>query len=97
MANPSVQAVSPDRYLAGNTYSGVAVTGQNFASGASVAFSFAVSVRSTAVVSSTQIQVDIDVQSGADGGGDVTVTNPDDTDGTLSGAYLVRTSPFPPD
>ena len=69
----------------------VAVTGLDFASGATVSFGSRISVQSVTFVSDGQLDVQIKIQRRASlGARTVTVTNPDDESGSLAGCFTVN-------
>jgi hypothetical protein len=89
----SVTSTSPSALPQGRTAT-VRVNGFGFQSGATVAFSGAgVAVTSTTFVSSTAIDVVVDVAgTAAIGARDVTVTNPGPQSATATGAFTVTTA-----
>lgn len=88
-AAPTVTSVSPNSGSTGNSYT-VYIYGTNFVSGATVTFGSGITVNSTSFVSSTQLTVNITIDSDASAGTrDVTVTNPDGQSGTGTGIFTV--------
>jgi hypothetical protein len=90
-----VESVSPNSLPIGTTGT-LTVTGLNFAPGASLSFtnglSFAPSVNSVTVVSTTSIQASVTTPSNGPKRNrtfDVVVTNPDGSSGTLGGGFTV--------
>ena len=90
----SVTSVSPPDANQGDTLT-VNITGTNFQSGAVVGFGAGISINSVTFVSASQLQANISVSAGATGGPrDVTVTNPDSSNGTLAGGFRVIAPPI---
>jgi YVTN family beta-propeller protein len=89
---PSVTSTSPSSAKQGAYQVNVTITGANFASNASVAFSNpAITVNSVQYVSSTALTANITIaRTTTTGAGDVTVTNPGGTGGTGSGVFTVN-------
>jgi hypothetical protein len=90
----SVTSVSPPDANQGDTLT-VNITGVNFQSGAVVGFGAGIGVNSVTFVSASQLQANISVSAGATGGPrDVTVTNPDSSNGTLADGFTVIAPPI---
>ena len=68
----------------------VSVTGSDFASGATVSFGNRVKVQGVTFVKSSQLDVLIKIHKRASGPRDVTVTNPDNTNGTGPDCFTVN-------
>lgn len=83
-----ISTVSPATGYLGDTLT-LTITGQNFVSGATVAFSGSgITVNSATVNSSTQMTVSITIASGASTGArNITVTNPDNIASTMIGGF----------
>lgn len=94
-AAPTVTAIDPDFGLPNTAYSAVTVTGANFVTGATVAFSGSgITVTSVSTTSSTQLTIDIAVAAGATlGNRTVSVTNPDGGRGACAACYTVTAGP----
>ena len=90
----AVTSVSPPDANQGDTLA-VSITGTNFQSGAVVGFGAGIAINSVTFVSASQLQANISVSAGATGGPrNVTVTNPDSSNGTLAGGFRVIAPPI---
>ncbi len=94
-AAPSVSNASPNSLSQGASSQNITLTGSNFVSGASVAFSgTGITVNNTTFNSATQLTVNISVSGGAtQSARNVTVTNPDLQQGVCSGCFTVTAGP----
>ncbi|RLD18729.1 MAG: hypothetical protein DRI36_00690 [Caldiserica bacterium] len=90
-SSPQITEVNPNSGRQGKTIP-VTITGSNFQDGANVNISGAgVTVTSTTVKSSTEIDITVKISSNAAVGyRDVTVTNPDGGSATMADAFLVQ-------
>ena len=96
-APPVVGSVDPDIGTQGDQDLAVAVLGAAFVDGATVDFGAGVTVNSVVFVSSTRLDVVIDVAPGAvPGSRDVAVTNPDLQSATLADGFIVQQAAAPP-
>ena len=96
--NPIVSSVFPSSGQLGDTLN-VTITGLNFLPGASVSFGQGVAINNVNFVSSTQLVVNITIDTNARvevSGRTVSVTNPDGSSGSLSDAFLIVTTLPPP-
>jgi len=92
-APPTVNTVSPDSGIQGQTLSSVTITGTYLTGATSVSFDSGIMVNSFTVDSSTQITADISISSGATPGArDVSVTTPGGT-ATKTGGFTVNQAP----
>jgi hypothetical protein len=90
----AVTSVSPPDANQGDTLL-VSITGTNFQPGAVVGFGAGIAINSVTFVSASQLQANISVSVGATGGPrNVTVTNPDSSNGTLAGGFRVIAPPI---
>ncbi len=96
LPRPVVSSVSPTSAQQASSAT-LTIGGESFASGASVEISgTGVTVTSVQQVSCNSITVNVDVAAGAPTGArDVTVVNPDNTFGTLAGAFTVAANAAP--
>ena len=93
---PQVYSCNPDTGNAGDNIV-VTVTGADFQSGATVDFGYRVQTMSVTFISSTSLQVQIDIKSNAPAGfRDIIVTNPDAQSDTLINGFTVSPGPAPP-
>jgi urease gamma subunit len=94
---PTVTSVSPSSRAQGASNQTIAIKGTNFESGSGLAVSFSGSgiiVNSTSFVSSTEVNANVTIASNATTGArNVTVTNPDTTSATATGAFTVNAPP----
>jgi hypothetical protein len=91
---PTIASVTPGATAQGATIADLTVTGTNFVDGLTLTLGEGITVNSTTVVSSTEIEADITVDPAATiGYRDVTVTNPDLESAGLTDALQV-TAPF---
>jgi len=90
----SVTSVSPPDANQGDTLL-VSITGTNFQAGAVVGFGAGIGINSVTFVSASQLQANISVSAGATAGlRNVTVTNLDSSNGTLTGGFRVIAPPI---
>jgi hypothetical protein len=91
IAPPIVNVVTPSSGNVGQTIVAVEINGQNFQSGAAVAFGAGITVSPPLFIDPTTLFVDITISGAAvPGPRTVTVTNPDGGTGSRAGAFTVN-------
>jgi hypothetical protein len=94
---PTVTSASPSSRAQGASNQTVTIKGTNFENGTGLAASFSgtgITVNSTSFVSSTEVSANVTIASNASTGArNVTVTNPDTTSATGTGAFTVNALP----
>jgi hypothetical protein len=94
---PTIESVSPSSRGQGASNQTITVKGKNFLSGTGLAVTFSgtgITVNSTSFVNSTEVTANVSVAPGATTGSrNVTVTNPDTTAVTSTGAFSVNAPP----
>src|SRR6266511_3770363 len=95
VAGPTVTSTSPSSRGQGATNQSIAITGTNFASGATASFSgTGITVNSTTFNSATQVTANITIAAGATTGArNVTVTNLNTGNGSCTGCFTVDAGP----
>ena len=87
---PAVNACNPSSGSRADRFT-VTVDGSNFQNGATVSFGRQIKIRGVLFVSSSKLDVEIEIHKKAPSGTrDVTVTNPDGQSGTMAACFTVN-------
>jgi PKD repeat protein len=94
---PSLTSVTPNAAAQGQSLTGAIITGSNFQNGATCNLGAGITVNSCAFTSTTQLTANLSISATATVGvRNVTVTNPDAQNATLTSGFSVTAAVLPP-